>query len=332
MSGMGFQMFGFVASVIGTAISFGAVYTWLRDAMPSAKMRALDALLSETEMLLRSAMEEGTIDYGQYDRFFRSRIWAAKVRTDNLRADVYNINGRWHELRHWLGGMSSNISAVMVSLYKIRAQVAVSSSRGRQRLAKQGMTANPTLELYARRDRVSSLPLPDPPAVATLAVSMQPCLLDRVDAIADSAVLTREVGSSRGVTQPSPRPSSAVSLAAEPPAYDGPADVQSDDALPSLAFPLKDKPAFGGRRILERLVLYRFGKHSSSVNDAHCEHKRRGFSGPFRIFSESFQGSPATLPPATSRLVSPPVEKDAHLHTVPWEERSHVAVRIKLSV
>lgn len=82
MSGEGFQLFGFVASVVSTLALTQIVYVWLRDATPSAKMRALETMLSETEALLRSALEEGTIDYGFYDVSLRSRLWSYVVMTN----------------------------------------------------------------------------------------------------------------------------------------------------------------------------------------------------------------------------------------------------------
>ena len=76
MASSGFQTWEFVASVVGLIISVPIVYSWILDMMPTAKMRALDAVLSETETLLRSALEEGTIDYAYYDDQLRERIWS----------------------------------------------------------------------------------------------------------------------------------------------------------------------------------------------------------------------------------------------------------------
>lgn len=76
MSGQGFEIFGFVASVVSLVALTQLIYAWLKDAVPSAKMRALDALLCDTEAFLHSALEEGTIDYAQYDSHFRTHIWS----------------------------------------------------------------------------------------------------------------------------------------------------------------------------------------------------------------------------------------------------------------
>ena len=76
MSGIGYEMFGFAASIVSLVFLVPIVTNWVKEAMPSAKMSALDALFYQTEALLRSALEEGTIDYAYYDRNFRDRIWA----------------------------------------------------------------------------------------------------------------------------------------------------------------------------------------------------------------------------------------------------------------
>ena len=76
MASAGFDTWGFVASIIGVIFLVPIVCGWVADMMPSAKMRNLDAVLFETESFLRTALEEGTIDYAYYDRNFSDRIWA----------------------------------------------------------------------------------------------------------------------------------------------------------------------------------------------------------------------------------------------------------------
>ncbi|KAI0700980.1 hypothetical protein C8T65DRAFT_656992 [Cerioporus squamosus] len=326
MLAVGFQMFGFVSSVLATVFFIPTIHGWLRDAMPSAKMRHLDALLSETEALLRSALEEGTIDYRHYDVDFSSRIWAAKLCADEYRAQVYTINSRWHELVHWMGGLSGNI-ATSNDLCIMRGQIAwltarlVSSSRGRQRLNRMGHTTNPTLEKYAQRETLSILTLPN---------ARLPCTIDMFTHPDKSAVPL----STEHVLDASAPTATHLSV----PAPASPANLKAR-ALPPLAFRSKEKAALGTRRV-ERVVLHRAGKHSPSVNSAQTGHKeRRGFPGPFRIFSGIFQRSSATLPAAattssvTASLLTPSSsEKGIHLHTAAWEVNGHVAVQVKLPV
>ena len=142
----GIETWGFVASLLGTVFLVPQICIWLKNSMPSAKMRKLDVLLSETEGLLRSALAEGTISYSYYDRFFNRRLWSyvlrqfhdtatlahytrsAKLRAYQYRATVYSINGRWHECRLWMTGLSGRISDVIDTLSDIRAQIAVSAT------------------------------------------------------------------------------------------------------------------------------------------------------------------------------------------------------------
>ena len=75
MASVGFDIWGFVASIISLLFLIPIVRVWVVDMMPSGKTRALDAVLLETEALLRSALDEGTIGYAYYDRNFSNRLW-----------------------------------------------------------------------------------------------------------------------------------------------------------------------------------------------------------------------------------------------------------------
>ncbi|KAI0684917.1 hypothetical protein C8T65DRAFT_836245 [Cerioporus squamosus] len=265
MSGMGYQMVGFVSSVLATCFMIPTVRGWLRDAMPSAKMRVLDAVLSETEGLLRSAMEEGTIDYDHYDRYFRNRIWVAKGCADDCRAEVYSIRSGWQELVHWFGGLSRNIATVTDSICILRGHIAVSSSRGRQRLARLGQTGNPALEKYARRETLSILTLPDPPA--GVACTLKPCTFDDMTTVPHDTATMPPPEYLLNDSAPSTLRHSAAPLTAELPAYEGRVNVRQSHALPPLAFRSKEKATFGARRI-ERVVLHRSDKHSAGLDGA----------------------------------------------------------------
>ena len=65
----------FVASILGTLVIVPAVYAWMKGPLPSVKIRHMEALLLETETMLRSALEEGTITYDRYDTSIRPMMW-----------------------------------------------------------------------------------------------------------------------------------------------------------------------------------------------------------------------------------------------------------------
>ncbi|KAI0740796.1 hypothetical protein C8Q76DRAFT_709048 [Earliella scabrosa] len=210
----------FVASILGTLFIVPMVYAWMKGPLPSIKIRQMETLLSETEMLLRSALEEGTITYDRYDKTLHPMMWQAKCHADGLRAKVYNIGSIWQELRHWFGGLSVEISKVMTTLYKVRGQIAHSSSRGRETLSQMGCTANPTLMIYSTKERISHVMLPvAPPHSAVMPSHVDDASREhrcaRPDTVVppDTADLSTRTRPSRdpGPLPPLPFPSAAVS-------------------------------------------------------------------------------------------------------------------------
>ncbi|KAI0740808.1 hypothetical protein C8Q76DRAFT_689539 [Earliella scabrosa] len=153
----------FVASIVSTLFLVPIVYAWTKGPLPSRKMRQMEALLSETEHLLRSALQEGTITYDQYDKNIRQSMWLAKFQADELRSQVYNITTAWQEFLHWTRGLSNRIAKVVKMLHSIRGEISRSSSKGREKLDKMGVTTDPTLVIYAPKERISHLVLPVPP-------------------------------------------------------------------------------------------------------------------------------------------------------------------------
>lgn len=71
----GVDMFCFVASIVSVVFVVPPLRNWIASCMPSAKMQELETVLSETEGLLRSALEEGTIDYAHYENNIHVHMW-----------------------------------------------------------------------------------------------------------------------------------------------------------------------------------------------------------------------------------------------------------------
>ncbi|KAI0800217.1 hypothetical protein C8Q74DRAFT_398604 [Fomes fomentarius] len=173
MSGKGYESWGFTASIISTIFLVPLLYAWTKGPLPSTKIREMESLLLETQNLLLSAVQEGTITYQLYERKLEDEMWALKVQADTLRAKVYNITSAWQELRLWKAGLSQQIADLMVRLYKVRGKIATSSSRGRAELSNMGCTINPTLAVYSR-ERITHLTLPAPPLVLALLYLLTP--------------------------------------------------------------------------------------------------------------------------------------------------------------
>ncbi len=75
MSDKGYAVWGFAASILSTVFLVPLAYALMSGGMPTAQMRELDALLSETEDLLSFAIREGTIDYRQYELALNGDMW-----------------------------------------------------------------------------------------------------------------------------------------------------------------------------------------------------------------------------------------------------------------
>ncbi|RPD57464.1 hypothetical protein L226DRAFT_163098 [Lentinus tigrinus ALCF2SS1-7] len=341
MSGLGYQIYAFAASVTSMVFLVPSVYSWFKGRMPSAQMRELEALLSETDALLRSALEEGTIDYNYYEEHFHRSIWQAKLNADELRADVYNINGRWQELRAFSLGISSRIRRLIESLTLLRGDIATSSARGRQRLTSMGCTANPALAKYSQRDRVSSLALPVSPAN-----TVQPSTIDGTEPTVGASAITAPIEHLPQAVPPATFTASIAPLTGPPDSEISGETSKSPSptvqVLPPLCFKSHHKATMDACRA-QRFVLQRCGKSATGSacligpSSGNKDSERRGFASRIRAFADLF------LPPipANSRapaLPTPPppyvlVEKGAHLHTVTqWEENGHIVLQVKLPV
>ncbi len=69
------ENFGLVAGALGILTLVPLLWSWLRHRLPSARMKTLDNLLSETEGLFRSAIEDGLITNDRAFQRLHSRIW-----------------------------------------------------------------------------------------------------------------------------------------------------------------------------------------------------------------------------------------------------------------
>ncbi|KAI0365097.1 hypothetical protein BV20DRAFT_1103170 [Pilatotrama ljubarskyi] len=76
MSDEGYNLFGAIAGGIGIVTVFPLLACWLLSQLPTAKMRELDQMLSDTESLLDSSVREGLLHGGNDFQPFRVRLWA----------------------------------------------------------------------------------------------------------------------------------------------------------------------------------------------------------------------------------------------------------------
>ncbi|KAI0800215.1 hypothetical protein C8Q74DRAFT_1363993 [Fomes fomentarius] len=306
MSDYGYAVWGFAASILSTVFLVPLAYALMSGGMPTAQMRELDALLSETEVLLSSAIREGIIDYRQYELTLNGDI--AKAEVDNLRAQVYNINGFWEEFWCWIrGGLSGAFNKAMKELHRLRGEIATRSSRGRVKLEKMGCTVNPILVVYSKESishLVLSTPTPTIAAMLPLRVDHDP------NSQPGDLVAAPMVPSSRNTHLPAttashatyaslPRVTEHTTLQAIP------SSATALDTLPPLVFSPDTQASTKNQRRARRDVLAGFTQKLNrstdaratweSVTPATLEGNRRlsRLRGKFVGF---FRGSDTTLP------------------------------------
>ncbi|KAI0363591.1 hypothetical protein BV20DRAFT_1057921 [Pilatotrama ljubarskyi] len=170
MSEQGFNIWGLVAGVLGTVGLLPIFWSLIKSQMPSEKLRAVEALLAETEAMLSSGVEEGLLTYEE----FRLMMWTTKSRIDDARAQIYAATTWKEELRNWRQGLSAKSTVLRGELNKIRAAIARSSSEERGKLGLAGKAAE--LVLSSRKHREDSCPAA-PPAESALPPSASSVLL-----------------------------------------------------------------------------------------------------------------------------------------------------------
>lgn len=157
MSDLAFNIWGVIASVIGTILALLPLFTlWVRPRLPSATILDLCAVLKETKALFSAALDEGLITdeheirqirlsmemyvYRHYSLHLTHMALMCMTRSSQLRAaayldglcgTVYAATSYPQSLRNWWNGVSSRIAELYAELNVVRVKLAVSlSSRG----------------------------------------------------------------------------------------------------------------------------------------------------------------------------------------------------------
>ncbi|KAI0645034.1 hypothetical protein C8Q79DRAFT_1119797 [Trametes meyenii] len=141
MSDTAFNIWGVVTGALGTLSIIPILWALAFSQMPTVKLRALDALLAETDEHYRSSVEEGLISQEQ----FRLLMWGTRRRIERVRMRVDPTRTWSEEYANWKSGLSKDISVLCQELNTIRAHIARSSSEERVKLEVSGNATNPTL-------------------------------------------------------------------------------------------------------------------------------------------------------------------------------------------
>ncbi|KAI0657830.1 hypothetical protein C8Q70DRAFT_265897 [Cubamyces menziesii] len=144
MSELAYNIWGTVASVIGTIAVFQAIIRWALDHLPSRKVEHVEKLLEKTKSSFEEALDSGLLDQDEVHRF---DVWLAHIesRYDDVRADVFSIQTWYQDLAQWWQGISSDLVVICQALMNFRARLAKTSSRERRALASAGHTAHSSL-------------------------------------------------------------------------------------------------------------------------------------------------------------------------------------------
>ncbi len=194
MSGKGYDSWSFTASILSTIFLVPLVYAWTKGPLPSTKIREMESLLLETQNLLLSAIQEGTITYQLYESKLDGEMWAyvslrmmhflvfhsrhilglrCKRIPCALKYTTSKARGRssgcgklacrnksllsWTDCTRFEERLQCVITYTYLSpLLLIIPSMQTSSSRGRAELSNMGCTTNPTLAVYYSRGASAS--------------------------------------------------------------------------------------------------------------------------------------------------------------------------------
>ncbi|KAI0669511.1 hypothetical protein C8Q78DRAFT_181482 [Trametes maxima] len=154
MSEIGFNVWGVVASVIGTVALIPPLAMWIIHCLPTAKLRVVDKLLKETEREFHAALADGLIRREVDLHRFHNWLWSLQLRVEDMRVEVYNVHSWQNELGLWWKGLSSDMSVICKEMAKFRAKLAGDSSRERRAMAAAGFAAKLASSWSGLRDRL----------------------------------------------------------------------------------------------------------------------------------------------------------------------------------
>ncbi|KAH9949300.1 hypothetical protein B0H21DRAFT_729538 [Amylocystis lapponica] len=150
----GIDIWGIVTGAIGTLGLLPVFYALVVSQFPSAKIVALDEMLSDTECLFRTATEECLLKDSSFVSQTRNQLTQMRTVTESLRLESHCATTFLKQFGHLLSGMSWRISILCHEVKELRASVAATSSAERKRLlAERGISES----LAATDDALSTL-------------------------------------------------------------------------------------------------------------------------------------------------------------------------------
>ncbi|CCM03475.1 uncharacterized protein FIBRA_05608 [Fibroporia radiculosa] len=143
-SGAAYNIWGAVTGAAGLAATLPMVFTAIHNQLPSAKMKVLDEILSETRSLLTSVAEEGLFSDVTFVASIEHRLSNLQCRAERYREETYCATTLTKQFKEMLTGLSRRISFLCKEVKKIRAVVVTTTARERERLCRETTTQEST--------------------------------------------------------------------------------------------------------------------------------------------------------------------------------------------
>ncbi|KAI0629618.1 hypothetical protein C8Q77DRAFT_1141420 [Trametes polyzona] len=131
MSDLGFNIWGVVASVLGTIALVPIIWAAIKSEMPTQNMLQLEADMKITDDMLKEGVNEGLLNPEE----FQLLMSTTKLRIEGLRTRIYSATTWKEEYLNWKIGLSAKVKDLFREVYKIRVIIARSSADERKRRA-----------------------------------------------------------------------------------------------------------------------------------------------------------------------------------------------------
>ncbi|KAH9888328.1 hypothetical protein C8Q73DRAFT_180953 [Cubamyces lactineus] len=150
MSDLGFNVWGAVAAVVGTAALIPVIHAWFNTHLPRALLPTLSSILQETQESFVTGLREGLFTDDTELYHFHNRIRAIKRQVGEARAEALEATSWRQDVRNWYTGLSSKISHLCRNIDDIRAKLARTQSNKRKLLEAQGYPDTLMISPYAQ--------------------------------------------------------------------------------------------------------------------------------------------------------------------------------------
>ncbi|KAI0676120.1 hypothetical protein C8Q78DRAFT_369808 [Trametes maxima] len=152
MSDLGYNIWGVVASAIGTVALLPVLVTWFNARLPSARIAPVVELLKEVEELFFAALREKLLKDKDELRQFNLCICTARIKVHDARAKAHSARTWKQDVSNWWDGLSDRILALQEELNATRVKLAERNSRARRQRASQHSLDEPPVSLLADKE------------------------------------------------------------------------------------------------------------------------------------------------------------------------------------